>query len=269
MYWIYQIPAWLVCVLIVGLMVSVAIGGHALWRRLLGWECTAESNALALGMLAVVAMMLSLLLAFSSVSVWEAYSSAEEAAATEASVSGELVRDLSVYGGPKANAAREAVRSYIESVISDDWPAMARGGYSEIASHKFNAIFHAAAQLEPRTPREEVMLREVWTKANLMNESRRARIAAALGSAIPGALWGTLLAGIMLNFILFYLLPYNCVNELMLGMYAAMLGLMVFFIIIMDRPYAGTVSVSPYQMESALKSMSRWDGEAVSAAARK
>ncbi|MBI5743090.1 MAG: DUF4239 domain-containing protein [Elusimicrobia bacterium] len=263
MYWIYDIPAWLVCGLIVSVLVSAAIGGHRLWRRFVCWECNAESNALALGMLAVVAMMLSLLLAFSSVSVWEAYSSAEAAAANEASVSGELVRDLAVHGGPKAAAAREAVRSYIESVIADDWPAMARGGSSDVTAHKFNAIFRAAALLEPRTAREEVMLREIWTKTNLMNESRRARIAAALGSAIPPALWGTLLLGILINFMLFYLRPWSRVNELMLGMYAAMLGLMIFFIIVMDRPYAGSVNVSPHQMESALQSMARWDSETV------
>lgn len=267
MIWIYDYPNWLVGFFIVALMVGAAIGGHRLWRRFLAWECTPESNGLALGMLAVVAMMLSLLLAFSSVSVWEAYTSAEAAVATEAGVSGELVRDLSVYGGPQARAAREAVRAYLQSVISEEWPAMAKGGYSEETAHKFNAIFRAAAPLAPRNPREQVLLAEIWAKTNELNLTRRGRLNAATGSAIPAALWWTLLLGIMLNFALFYLLPVSRHNQLMLGLYAAMLGLMIFFIVAMDRPFAGSVSVGSDPAENALLSMQRWDSEAAAPAA--
>jgi len=261
MLWIYDYPNFLVGLFIVGLMVGVALGGHRLFRQLVPWDCTEESNALALGMLAIVAMMLSLLLAFSSISVWEAYSSAEAAVTAEAGVSGELVRDLAVYGGPKAAAAREAVREYLREVIDSEWPAMAKGGHSEEAAHKFNAIFRAETLLEPRTSREEIMLGEIWSKTNELNLHRRGRLNAAKGSAMPTALWGTLMLGILINFVLFYLLPVKSFNDLLQGLYAGMLGLTLFFIIAMDRPFAGKVSVSPMPAEEALVSMQRWDDE--------
>lgn len=46
-----------------------------------------------------------------------------------------------------------------------------------------------------------------------------------------------------------------------LGIYAATLGLLLFFLVAMDRPFTGLVSVSPEPYETALESMKRWDAE--------
>lgn len=261
MAWLYNFPNWLVCCMFVVGLVAVALGGHRLFRRLVALEYTTESGGLAMAMLAVVAMILSLLLAFSSVSVWEAYGAAEAAVEAEASVAGELVRDLGVYGGTRAAASREAVRDYLKSVITEEWPAMSDGGSSEIAAEKFDMIFHKAALIEPRSPREQIMLAEIWDKANELNIHRRARIDAAGSSAVPGALWAILLLGVLLNYLLFYLLPISRHNDWLLGLYAAMLGLMLFFIFAMDYPFAGNVSVLPAPYEHSLQSMVQWDSE--------
>jgi len=139
---------------------------------------------------------------------------------------------------------------------------MAKGTNSEEAAHKFNAIFRAAAMIEPRTAREQILLGEIWSKVNELNLSRRGRLNAAGGSAVPAALWWTLLLGILLNFMLFWVLPVSRLNELLLGLYAAMLGLTLFFIVAMDRPFAGSIRVSTGPCENALRSMQRWDAEA-------
>lgn len=266
MMWIYELPNWAVCLMFISTLAAIAVGGHRLWRRFFTLEYSSETSGLAIGMLGVVAMILSLLLAFSSVSVWEVRTAAEDAAASEASVSGELVRDLAVYGGPAAAAAREAVRAYLRAVISEEWPAMAKGLSSEAVAHKFNGIFHKAALIYPKTARDEILLGEIWDKANQLNVYRRARLGCAAGSAVPGALWGTIAIGILFNFLLFYGMPVGRLSDFMLGLYAATLGLMLFFIVAMNRPFTGSVSVSPEPYETALESMQRWDAEPEGAA---
>jgi hypothetical protein len=261
MIWVYNLPSWLVCFVFVFGLAGAALAGHRLWRRVVTLEYNAETTGLAMGMLAIVAMILSLLLAFSSVSVWDAYSGADSAAASEASVAGELVRDLAVYGGPAANATREAVRVYLQSIIAEEWPAMAKGGRSETASHKFNDIFRKAAGINPKSAREQIILAEIWDKTNELNVFRRTRLNSAGGSAVPGALWGTLALCILFNFLLFYGMPLTRVSDFMLGLYAATLGLMLFFIVAMDRPFSGSVSVSPDSYKTTLQSMQRWDSE--------
>ena len=259
--WLYNFPNWLVGVICVTVLTGAALGGHRLWRRFSTLKYSPENSGFALAVLQVVALVLSLLLAFSSVSVWEAHTSAESATATEASVSGQLVRDLAIYGGPASASAREAVRDYIQSVISEDWPAMAKGGYSLTAAHKFNTIFRKVALIEPRTPRAETLFAEILSKADELNVARRSRLGAAGRSSIPVPLWGTILFGILFNFLLFYLLPVSRLNDWMLGLYAGMLGLMLFFLIVMDYPFAGSLRLSTYPYQSALQSMQFWDAE--------
>jgi len=261
MAWLYTLPSWLVGFLFVAALLAVALPGHRLFRRLVKIEYDSECGSLSMAMLAVVAMILSLLLAFSPVSVWEAYGKAEDAVEAEASVAGELVRDMGVYGGPLALASREAVKDYLETVIRDEWPAMAKGGRSKVAAEKMDMIFHKAALIEPRTAREEIMLAEIWDKANELNVHRRARVDAAGSSAVPAALWAILLLGVLLNFLLFYLLPVSRLNDWLLGLYAAMLGLMLFFIFAMDYPFAGNVSISPAPLEYSLQGMALWDSK--------
>lgn len=265
--WIYDLPNWIVFLGLTTGLPAAALAGHRLWRRGFTLEYDPEAGGIAMGMLGVVAMILSLLLAFCSVAVWEAYSAAESAVASEASVSGELVRDLAVYGGPAASEAREAVREYLRAVIAEEWPAMAEGGCSEPTAHKFNAIFHKAAVINPGTAREEILLTEVWDKTNELNVYRRARLSAAGGSVVPGALWATMALCVVFNFLLCYGLRVTRLNDFMLGIYAATLGILLFFIVEMDRPFAGSVSVSPDPYESALESMKRWDAEPVEVSA--
>jgi len=257
---IYDLPNWLIGIMTVFVMSGIALGGFYLWKKCIKWENNEDANGNAIAILGVVAMVLSLLLAFSAVSVWEAYSGADSAAAAEASVSGELVRDLAVYG-IDAKPSRMAVRDYLNSVITDEWIAMSKGENAETSAHKFNVIFHKIALIEPKNKQQEILLAEIWGKVNQLNEYRRGRLNIASGSAVPGALWGTIIFGIIFNYILFFLLPYNKFNRFLLAVYAAMLGLLLFFIIVMDHPFTGSVSVSPYAYEQAIKSMDRWDTE--------
>ena len=138
---------------------------------------------------------------------------------------------------------------------------MAERGYSEATAHKFNAIFHKAAVINPKTAREEILLTEIWDKTNELNIYRRARLSCAGGSVVPGALWGTMALCIVFNFMLCYGMRVTRLSDFMLGIYAATLGLLLFFIVAMDRPFTGSVSVSPDPYETALESMKRWDAE--------
>ena len=260
MTWFYGLPNWLAGVVVVGLTVVVALVGHRAWLRMFRADHSEERRGLALEMMEISALILSLLIAFTAVAVWEAYAKAEDAVDVEAAIAGELARDLAVYSTREADAAREALRTYIRSIIVEEWPVMAKGGAHEGTAHKFNAIFRRVALIEPRTPREEAILREVWTRTNELNQHRRGRLD-SLDSAIPGPLWAVVIAGTLVTFFLFYVQPVHRFNSAVLAAYASVMGMVFFFILAMDRPFSGTLSVSREPFENALRSMERWDRE--------
>jgi hypothetical protein len=255
---LYSLPNWLLGILISGLSVGGALAAYALFRRLVRLDFSADDRGLAMSVLGIVATINSLLLAFSAVSVWESFGSAEEAVIREGDTVGELARDLAVYGSPESRAAREQLRRYTQLVVSDEWIAMRDGNASDEAWLASDAMFRAVASLEPDTPRRQALLPEIWARSNELVGHRRDRLYMTQAE-VPGTLWTVVLAGTILTLLTTFVLPPTRFNIGMIASLAFSLGLVFFFIIAMDRPFAGKESISAAPFQSALDNMSRWD----------
>jgi len=260
MMWIYDLPNWSAGIIIVGVTTLVALGGHRLNHWLFRKKHVNHHEDLSKDVLAAVTLMLSLLIAFTAVAVWEAYSKAEDSLEREAAIAGELSRDLAVMGSPEALATREALRSYLRMVVDLEWPSMALGKESVDTSHTFNQIFWRAGMIEAKTSRDEIILGEIWDRTNELNTVRRGRLD-VLKSAVPSSLRAVLAIVILVSFFLFFMQPATRFNQFLLGAYALTIGLIIFFIIVMDRPFAGKECLSAEPFEHALQSMDRWDKE--------
>src|SRR5256885_838190 len=94
---LYDLPNWLVGVLITGGAVALTLAAFFVFRRVARTDFSESDRGLAMSLLGVVATINSLLLAFSAVSVWESYGAAEDAVVSEADTVGKLARDLAVF----------------------------------------------------------------------------------------------------------------------------------------------------------------------------
>ena len=202
----------------------------------------------------------SLLLAFSAVSVWESFGSAEEAVVNEANTVGALARDLAVFGSPEAAGARAMLRQYAEMVIADEWPTMQRGEADVKTWTLFDQTFRAIATLDVETTRHETLMYEIFQRTNELLKQRRTRLYTAT-SEVPGTLWAVVLIGTVLSMATTVVLPPTRFNLAMVGGLALSIGLVFYFIVAMDRPFAGKESISVAPFQSAIESMMRWDRE--------
>jgi hypothetical protein len=71
----------------------------------------------------------------------------------------------------------------------------------------------------------------------------------------------TTMLSTMISFALMYVLPFDRFHAVMISSYAASTGLVLFFIVIMDKPFAGSEAISPAAFEAALDGLHRWDRE--------
>jgi len=94
-----------------------------------------------------VATINSLLLAFSTVSVWESFDSAEEAVVHEADTIGELARDLAVFDSEASRRARTMLRQYARLVVDEEWTDMRPGGANVDAWRTVDNLFRRARVL--------------------------------------------------------------------------------------------------------------------------
>lgn len=254
---LYDLPSALLGALVTGAAVLVALVSYAAFRRAIRTDFTADDRALAMAVLAVVATVNSLLLAFSAVSVWEAFGAAEEAVVHEGDSIGELARDLAVFDSAESRRAREVLRDYTRLVADKEWNDMRSGNANQEAWLASDEIFRAVGAIEPDTPRRRALLPEIWARTNELLGHRRDRLYTSQAE-VPGTLWIVVLAG-CLTVLTTFVLPVTRFNVAMIAVLALSLGLVFFFIIAMDRPFAGQESIRPGPFVSALENMRRWD----------
>ena len=258
---LYDLPNWLMGLTIIGTIVVLTYAGYFLFHRLLRQEFSDNHKSVAMSVLGIVATVNSLLLAFSAVSVWDAFSSADEAVMQEANTIGALARDLAVFESPEAEHARDLLRRYAETVIAEEWPDMQRGEANLQAWNAFDDTFVAMAALDVDTTRHEVLLGEIFQRSKELLQQRRTRLYTA-ESEVPGTLWAVVLIGTILSLVTTFVLEPTRFHIAMIGMLALSVGLVFYFIIAMDRPFAGKESISPAPFQSALANMQRWDARA-------
>lgn len=255
---LYDLPNWMLGLLIVVVTTSTAIGAFLLFKRRFAGQALEAHHGVAMAVLPIVATVHSLLLAFAAVSVWEAYSSAESAVVEEADVIGQLARDLAVFGSPESVLARGLLKDYTKSVIEVEWPELRQGNGVGATWETLDEVFRAVGRMEPDTPKREALLPEIWSKTNELVKLRRDRIYAS-GSHIPGILWTVALLGAVLTLAIAFVWPADRFHLAMIGALSFSVGLVFFLLVALDQPFAGQEGIAPAPFESALVNMERWD----------
>jgi hypothetical protein len=262
---LYDLPDPIMALTIIGTIVALSYAGYFLFHRLWRPSFSDDSRNVAMTVLTVIATVNSLLLAFVAVSVWESFQAAETAVVEEANTVGELARDLAVFDGAEAAAARGMLRDYATAVITVEWRDMQRGQANHDVWNAFDRMFLAIGAIEPDTPRRSALLPEIWARTNELLKQRRTRLHTS-ESAVPLTLWAVVLVGTALTIGTMFVLPPSRFHLWMLGMVAISTGLVFHLVVAMDRPFAGEQSINPRPFQMSLENIQRWDTEIAKAA---
>jgi hypothetical protein len=257
---LYDLPNWVIGVLFTTGWALLGVGGHALLHRLRPVVLAEADRNLAIAMLAVVATVNSLLLAFAAIAVWQAYSDANQATTAEATALGQLSRDLATFDTEPSHQARQQLKDYARIIVEQEWPAMRKDELDEGSWQAFDKLFRAVGRIQPATPREVALMPQIWARANELVKFRRDRLDAGKDQ-VPITLWAVIILGTALTILPSYVLPRTRLNQALVAMLSFSMGLMFFFIAAMDRPFAGQESIGPEPFESVLRNMTLWDAE--------
>ena len=247
----FSLPLWAGTLLVLAVCAAVCVGGHVLVRRLLPKDAPRQETELAVALMAVIAAFIGIMLAFSAVEVWEDFSSAERAVAAEAASTSQLYRDLTIYGD-ESLAARKSLTIYVQTVVDDEWPAMARNGDgSPKTGAALVKVFQDLSAIEPTTNRQTVIYGEAFKKLNEVVEHRRARLLAAK-AVLPPLFWFVALLGSVIMVCYTFVYPATPMNLLLIAGLAVSLGLIFVFILDVEHPFSGEISVQPTEIHELL-----------------
>lgn len=260
MLFLYDLPNWLLGVVIVGGTLAIGYGAYFAFHRLCRATFSDDNCGVAMTVLGVVATVNSLLLAFSAVSVWESFSAADAAVVSEANSVSALARDLAVFDSAESRQARTMLREYAAMVVNVEWRDMQQGNANTDVWNHFDRMFLEVGRIEPDTPRRVALLPEILARINELLKERRSRLYTSQAE-VPGTLWAVVLLGTLPTATMTFVLPLTRFNIWMVGVLMFSIGLVFYFIVAMVRPFAGKESISPQPFDIAIVNMQRWDSQ--------
>ena len=128
-YWIYDLPNWLLCIVIVATTVGLALAGLFLTRpfitRIVG--ASSKHNDLVSYFLGSMGVFYGLALGLIAVATWENYTEVDAVVTAEAAALTSLYRDLDGYPQPMRGNLETTLRDYTKTVIDKEWPSHKQG----------------------------------------------------------------------------------------------------------------------------------------------
>ncbi|HEY4574362.1 MAG TPA: hypothetical protein VIJ26_10375 [Thermoanaerobaculia bacterium] len=254
--WLYQIPTLWLGILIVGLFVGASAAGLLLTRPLARRLCR-EQNDFVNFFFATIAVFYAVLVGLIAVAVWGNYTVIDGIVSSEAVNASDVYRDVESYPPAVRDEVRRNLRAYVNVVIQHEWPAQRRGENQHLEG---DLLLHRAAHglttFEPATPGQQVVHVQTLRDLDDLFSDRRLRLE-AIDNHLPGLMWLVVLAGAaVLIFMSYFFCGEKSGLQLLLTVgLSALVGLVIFLILTLDRPLVGKVSVDASSFEDALGAM--------------
>ena len=244
--WMYDFPTWVMIVAFSVGSVSVSLAGMFLVRPFFhklihGQDSSNEMVSLAI---ASVSVFYAILLGLVAAGVYGDFSSTNDIVEREASTLSALYSDTAALPEPHRTKLLGELRDYAEETIKTDWPIQSKGQVPIAGTNRIIAFQKDLAQVKPSLRIEEIAYAEAAAQFEKLVELRSNRLARVI-AGIPNLLWSMLLFGAILTVTTVWMLDMDVwVHAIMTAEMSLFLGLVIFLIADMDKPFRGDVLVS-------------------------
>jgi hypothetical protein len=237
--------SWTSLAVLIGVIVVVAGGVHLI-QRWVPHPRREKYNDVAGFIFAAIAVFYAVLVAFVIVALWGDNDNARQVTYNEAN-------DLAaVYWlsrhMPEAQGVplEHLTLDYAHTVITTEWPMMARHESSPAATRLIYQMRDEAFSMNPQTMRDQVIFEEVTNSVTALAADRRTRLD-AVGDGVPPFLWVALVAGgvLTIGFTFAFGLSSTWVHATMVGLFAAVIVVSLVLISDLNYPFAGPARISP------------------------
>lgn len=179
----------------VGLTISTAIPLYVRWKYNLNpGEHLAKGAEEGFKLFTSITL---LLIAFSMVRVQGDHRNVEDLVSREAALMFKLNRSLAAFSGGHSAELQGDLKDYAKSIVSDEWPLMAKGERSEESSNLLIDLTQGIRLLDPKNPVQQMARAEIVTTLNQLTDVREARLSASR-LKLPTYLLQALMASIIL-----------------------------------------------------------------------
>ncbi|MFZ3471799.1 DUF4239 domain-containing protein [Streptomyces sp. 4.24] len=237
----------------VGAIVLVAVVGSVLARRRFPRLAEGEHNEMVGVVLGVFGAIYGIILAFVVVTLWTQLDHAQTVVSQEATDIALVVRDTRHFPPAERSRIDKAVSGYVHAVVEVQWPRMRSGRPSfAVTSEQVGEMYDALQAFNPPTARDQAFYGEAVTRLNDAAAMRRERVNIAT-NALPILLQVLVYGGALVIILLTFLhgLRSLRIQLLFVASVAGLIGFSLLLVLVLDRPFAGELSVSSEPFKEA------------------
>ncbi|MGF9759535.1 hypothetical protein AAII07_30510 [Microvirga sp. 0TCS3.31] len=255
---LHQLPLLLGGAIVCLIFVVPTLIGSALLQpvvsRLLRGE--KDANTVVGLLLNAFSLYYGVLLALLSIAVFENYNRAQDAVGREASSAVALHRVFSGYPEPARTSLSEALLRYVDEETGPGWAFQQGNQVSTPGMLLVDRLSRELLGFRPtRDAGEDLLHGEALRTYAEFIEQRRLRVQAA-GTSIPRVIWGVVFVGAALNVFTLWLFDLKRTTHFILGgVLMAFIGLVVYMVAVLDRPFHGAHGLRPDDLVQARQQM--------------
>ena len=165
-----------------------------LLNRLWPVEKRSVNNDLIGWQLTIIGTTYAVILGFMLYTVWTAYGAAQLNSDLEANALRNVYSLAPGLPEPQRTQLRQQARAYAETVVSRDWPEMARGEIPEGSHAISQQMLHTAQAIQVDSPTSAVYLDHIFSSLVTLSEHRRTRVLQTVYK-LPAIFWAVLIVG--------------------------------------------------------------------------
>jgi hypothetical protein len=248
--WLYDLPPRASALIMVIFIESLALTGLVLVRRFLipRLHYHDGANDAVSGTVQAIGVFYGITVGLIAIGVWNTNSNASDLVSKEAAAIGALYRDVSEYPSPLRDELRAKLREYTLYVINDAWPAQQKGRGQQITGG-VNILDDFQSKLysfQPANTSQSALHGETLRAYNNLLEYRHLRID-AVGGGLSMVMWAVIWVGaaISIGIAYFFNIPDLKLHAILIVLMGGFLAMVLFMIVINDKPFYGAVSISP------------------------
>jgi hypothetical protein len=250
---LYEVPPLQAFLIIFIFIEVVSLSGLLLTRRFVlpRIRFHDDVNEAVGGTVQAIGVFYGITVGLIAVSVWTTNSNASDLVSREAAAIGGLYRYAGGYPPQLRDELRLKLRDYTVQVIERDWPAQIKGQIQDGGVTILNNIQSSLFVFEPTTQGQAAIYGETLRAFNTLAEYRRLRLV-AVSSGLSGVMWAVIWGGaaISIGVAYFFKLDDAKLHALLIALMAGFLAIVIFMIIINDKPFYGyfNISTDPYKL---------------------
>jgi len=255
--WLYEIRQLYAAIILAIFVETVSLVGLFLTRRFLlpRLRYHEGANEAVSGTVQAIGVFYGITVGLIAVGVWNTNSNASDLVSREAVAIGTLYRDVGGYPEPIRKELKTKLRDYTVFVIEQAWPAQ-KTGHGQTVTEGTKIIDEFETKLhtfEPATSGQVAIHSESMKAFNNLLEARRLRID-AVNNGLSTVMWILIWIGAAMSIGVAYLFNVQDVklHAILIALMAGFLTIVLFMIIINDKPFYGRVSISPAPYELIL-----------------